>query len=123
MSPQYTESCHTAPHLVGTCFCLQKPVVQVVILQPTGDTIASYLVTVNWYFEPTQPQRDYITAKNNVQSVSYLLCTQVIKSQIIQKPQNQSCTQIHMKQNIHKHRTQNFRRICPFGTTPVKKST
>ena len=29
-------------------------------------------------------------AKNNVQSVSYLLCTQVIKPQIIHKPQNQS---------------------------------
>ena len=30
-------------------------------------------------------------------------------------------TQIHTKQNIHKHRTQNFRRISPFGITPVKK--
>ena len=29
-------------------------------------------------------------AKNNVQSVSYLLYTQVIKPQIIQKPQDQS---------------------------------
>ena len=52
-------------------------------------------------------------AKNIVQSGSYLLCTQVIKPQIIQKPQNQSCTQIYMKQNIHKHRTQNFQRISP----------
>ena len=34
--------------------------------------------------------KDYITAKNNVQSVSYLLCTQVIKPQVIQKPQNKS---------------------------------
>ena len=65
--------------------------------------------------------KDYITAKNNVQSVSYLLCAQVIKPEIIQKPQNQSCTQIFIKQNIHKHRTQNFRRISPFGITPVKK--
>ena len=55
-------------------------------------------------------------AKNNVQSVSYLFCTQVIK------PQNQSCTQIYIKQNIHKHRTQNFRRISPFGITPVEKA-
>ena len=61
-------------------------------------------------------------AKNNVQSVSYLLCTQAIKQQIIQKPQNQSCTQIYIKQNIHKHRTQNFRRISPFGITPVEKA-
>ena len=29
-------------------------------------------------------------------------------------------TNLH-KQNIHKHRTQNFRRISPFGITPVKK--
>ena len=29
-------------------------------------------------------------AKNNVQSVFYLRCTQVIKPQIIHKPQNQS---------------------------------
>ena len=39
-----------------------------------------------------------------------------------QKPQNQSCTQIYIKQNIHKHRTQNFRRISPFGITPIKKT-
>ena len=30
-------------------------------------------------------------------------------------------TQIYIKQNIHKHRTQKFRRISPFGITPVKK--
>ena len=34
--------------------------------------------------------KDYIMAKNKVQPVSYLLCTQVTKPQIIQKPQNQS---------------------------------
>ena len=28
-------------------------------------------------------------------------------------------TQIYIKQNIHKHWTQNFRRISPFGITPV----
>ena len=61
-------------------------------------------------------------AKNNVQSVSYLLGTQVIKPQIIQKAQNQYCTQIYIKHNIHKHRTQNFRRISPFGITPVKNT-
>ena len=47
---------------------------------------------------------------------------QVIKPQIIQKPQNQSCIQIYIKQNIYKHWTQNFRRISPFGTNPVKKA-
>ena len=31
-------------------------------------------------------------------------------------------TQIYIKQNIHKHRTQNFRRVSPFGITPVEKA-
>ena len=31
-------------------------------------------------------------------------------------------TQIYTKQNIQKHRTQNFRRISPFGITPVEKA-
>ena len=31
-------------------------------------------------------------------------------------------TQIHIKQHIHKHRTQNVRRISPFGITPVEKA-
>ena len=30
-------------------------------------------------------------------------------------------TQIYIKQNILKHRTQNFLRISPFGITPVEK--
>ena len=30
-------------------------------------------------------------------------------------------TQIYIKQNIHEHRTQNFRRISPFGITPVEE--
>ena len=76
---------------------------------------------VSWHFEPSQPQRiTYITVKNNVQSVSYLLCTQVIKPQIIQKTQNQSWHKF--TENIHKHQTQHFRRISPFGIAPVKKA-
>ena len=31
-------------------------------------------------------------------------------------------TQIYLKQNIHKHRTQNFRRISPLGINPVEKA-
>ena len=31
-------------------------------------------------------------------------------------------TQISIKQNIHKHQTQNFRRISPFGITPVEEA-
>ena len=57
--------------------------------------------------------KGYIMAKNNVQSVSHLLCTQVIKPQISQKPQNQSW---HKNiENIHEHQTEKFRRISPFG--------
>ena len=31
-------------------------------------------------------------------------------------------THFYIKQNIHKHRTQNFLRISPFGITPVEKA-
>ena len=31
-------------------------------------------------------------------------------------------TQIYIKQNIHKHQTQNFRRTSPFGIIPVEKA-
>ena len=31
-------------------------------------------------------------------------------------------TQIYIKQNIHTHQTQNFRRMSPFGITPVEKA-
>ena len=31
-------------------------------------------------------------------------------------------TQIYIKQNIHKHLTQHFRRISPFGITPVEEA-
>ena len=31
-------------------------------------------------------------------------------------------TQIYIKQNILEHQTQNFRRISPFGITPVEKA-
>ena len=31
-------------------------------------------------------------------------------------------TQIYIKQNIHKHQTQKFRRISPIGINPVEKA-
>ena len=31
-------------------------------------------------------------------------------------------TQIYIKQNIHKHWTQNIRKISPFSITPVEKA-
>ena len=63
-------------------------------------------------------------AKNNVQSASYLLCTQVIKPQIIQKPQNQSCTQAYIKQNIHNHGLMEhkiFEELVPLVSSLLKK--
>ena len=82
-------------------------------IRPFGTTPVkkAHKARTRWYRGPfrrfinTRFTKDYITAKNNLQSVSYLLCTQVIKPQSIQKPQNQSCTQIYIKQNIHKHQT------------------
>ena len=44
----------------------------------------------------------------------------VIRPQILQKPQKSAQTQIYIKQNIHKHQTQTFQRISPFGIAPLK---
>ena len=75
----------------------------------------SYLV-----FWAQSTTKNYIRAKNNVQSFFYLHCTQVIKQQIIPKLQIQSWHKF--AENIHKHQTKNFRKICPFGIAPVKKA-
>ena len=37
-----------------------------------------------------------------------------------QKNTNSLLTQTHIKPKIHKHQTQHFRRISPFGIAPVK---
>ena len=59
-------------------------------------------------------------AKNAVQFVSYLLCTQVIKPQIIHKPQTSQDTNLH---KTYTNIEDNYlRRISPFGITPVKKA-
>ena len=65
-------------------------------------------------------------SKNNVQSVCYLLCMQVIKPQIIQKPQNQSHiktkTQTHIKNNTTtniKHKI--FKELVPSVLPLLKK--
>ena len=52
-----------------------------------------FVVKLVFWAESTT--KDYIKAKNNVQSVSYLLCTQVIKPQIIHKSQKQSWHNLH----------------------------
>ena len=58
-------------------------VIFVVLLQ--SQLLVSWLV-----FWAKSTTKGYIMAKNNVQSVPCLLYTQVIKPQIIHKPQNQS---------------------------------
>ena len=76
---------------------------------------------VSWYFEPSHPQR--ITSGLRQVSVCLLLhiCTQVIKQYILNNNNKSVPTEICIEQNIHKHQTQNFRRISPFGIAPVKK--
>ena len=74
-------------------------------IDPEGYILLTHEVTQDMLIgEPIDPEglvsllvfwaqsttKDYIRAKNNVQFVSYLLCTQVIKPKIIPKPQNQS---------------------------------
>ena len=83
------------------------------------NTLISREGLVNWYFEPSQPQRITSGLKTmfNLSPIS-LPSTEVIKPQIIQKQQNQSwhkCTE-----NIHRHQTNFFLRISPFGIAPVK---
>ena len=58
--------------------------------------------SISWLvFWAESTTEDYITAKNNVQSVSYLLCTQVIKPQNVQKPQNQPRHKVTQNRPIH----------------------
>ena len=66
-------------------------------------------------------QVNHIRAENNVQSVSYLLSTQVVKPQIMHKKNTNQCKH-KFTEKIHKHQTQNFRRTSPFGIAPVKKA-
>ena len=60
-------------------------------------------------------------AKNNVQPRSYLLCTQVNKPQIIQKPQNQSCTQIYINKTDTSIEHKIFEELVPFLSPLFKK--
>ena len=81
---------------------------------------------VGWYSEPSQAQPDYYIcrAKNKLQSVSCLK-TMHTSHQTTNSPKTTKSvpTQMYIKQNIHKHQTQNFRRISPFGIAPVKKKS
>ena len=86
---------------------------------------------VSWYFEPSQPQRVtswlktmfnpspfYSTRKssNHKLSINHKISPDTNQHKIYLKKK-------HKKTHTHKHQTQNFQRISPFGIAPVKKST
>ena len=62
-------------------------------------------------------------AKNNVQSVSHLLCTQVIKPQIIHKLQNQSQHKFTTKKKQTNTNTEHriFEELVPSVSSLLKK--
>ena len=74
---------------------------------------------VSWYFEPSQPQ--WITSGLKQTSIC-LLFTLHTRHQTTNSPKTTESvlTKIYIKQNIHKHRTQIFQRISPFGIASVK---
>ena len=59
-------------------------------------------------------------AKSNVQSGSYLLCTQVIKPQIIQKGQISPDTNLHKTHTNIKQKT--FKELVPLVSPLLKKA-
>ena len=70
---------------------------------------------VSWYFEPNQPQR--ITSRlKTMLNLSPIYSARKSSNQTTKS----ALTQTHIKQQ-QQHETQNFRRISPFGITPVKK--
>ena len=69
---------------------------------------------VSWYFDPSQPQK--ITSGLKQTSIC-LLFTMHTNSP---KTTKSVTKQIYIKQNIHKQRTQNFRRISPFGIEHIR---
>ena len=76
---------------------------------------------LSWYFEPSQPQR--ITSRlKTMFNLSPIYSARKSSNHKLSINTKSVLTQIYIKQSIHKHRTQNFRRISPFGITPVKKA-
>ena len=76
---------------------------------------------VSWYFEPSQPQKitSWLKKMFNLSPI-YSACKSSNHKLFI----NHKINPVHkfkLKKTIHKHRTQNFRRISPFGIAPVKK--
>ena len=60
-------------------------------------------------------------AKNNVQSVWYLLCMQVIKPQINQKPQNRSQHKLTYNKTYTKIKQNFFKELVPSVLPLLKK--
>ena len=77
------------------------------------------LLFVSWYSEPSQPQRTTSRLKRSI----CLLFTLHASHLTANYPKNTKSvlSQTHIKQKIHKHQTQNFQGISPFGIAPVKK--
>ena len=76
---------------------------------------------VCWYFETSQPQT--ITSRlKTMFNLSPIYSTCKSSNHSLSKNHKISPdTNLH-EQNIHKHQTQDFRKISPFGITPVKKA-
>ena len=81
---------------------------------------------VSWYFEPSQPQRMTSRLKTmfNLSPIYSARKSSNHKLSISHKisPDTNLHKKQQQQQKKHKHRTQNFRRISPFGITPVKKA-
>ena len=76
---------------------------------------------VSWYFEPFQPQK--ITSRlKTMFNQSPIYSTRKSSNHNLSKNHKISPDTNFHKQIIHKHQTQNFRRISPFGITPVKRA-
>ena len=81
--------------------------------------MGSYLAS--WYFEPSQLQ--WITSGLKQTSVCPLYTLHPSHQTTNSLKTTESVlTQIYIKQDIHKHQTQNFWRISPFGIAPLKKT-
>ena len=80
------------------------------------------LLVSSLVFRAESTTKDYITAKNNVQSLSYLLCTQVIKPQIIQKLQNASWYKLSSNKTYTYIEHKIFDELVP-SVSPLLKST
>ena len=105
-------------------------------IDPEGYILLTHEVTQDMLIgEPIDPEglvsllvfwaqsttKDYIRAKTNF-NLSPVYSAHKSSNHKFPKTTKSVLTQIYLKQNIRKRQTQNFRRISPFGITPVKKA-